>query len=149
MTGTSQELLEGLLRLKNLANDVHDRLHDQEHLWESIEYPKLEKVWDEANREVWDCIHHKFLRRLYDLGGRPPGVTDDPVMAYSRALEEFNNLHAECQELYAIVEEEYDHVTEKMLQKIQKKIEGWIGYLEAKLAQARILDRSDFMAEQM
>lgn len=148
MTG-SQTVIDGLLRLKQLANDVHDRLHDQEHLWEAIEYPKLEKVWDEANREVWDSIHHKFLRRLYDLGGRPPGVTDDPVMAYSRALKEFNDLHEECQRLYSVVEEDDDYVTQKILMKTQKTIEDWIGYFEAKLYQVRTLDRSDFMAEQM
>lgn len=149
MTG-SPEVIEMLLRLTRLSAEVHNALHDQEHAWEAAEYPKLEKVWDEANREVWDKVHHRFLKRLYDLGSSPSNVTRENVaQAYSRALEGFNSLHAECQRLYDLVEEDDDYVTEKLAMKVQKILESWINYFEAKLAQARTLDRSDFLAEQL
>src|SRR5208282_5368911 len=69
------EIIAGLIKLKELTNEVHDRLHDQEHLWEALEFPKLEKKWDKGNREMWDDLHHPFLRRALQLGGRPSGVT--------------------------------------------------------------------------
>ena len=91
----------------------------------------------------------KFLKRLMALGGRPEGVTDDVESAYTKALTDFNTIHNECQNLYDIVEEDDDYVTMKLLMKAQKKIEGWISYLEAKLEQVRTIDRSDFMTEQL
>src|SRR5271157_3616761 len=131
MTG-SPEVIASLLRLKDLTNEVHDRLHDQEHLWEALEYHKLEKTWDKANRDVWDDLHHRFLRRAYDLGARPDGVSDDVAAAYSRALQGFQSIHTECQQLYELVEVDRDYVTTKMLMKVQKEIEEWINYFEAK-----------------
>src|SRR5208337_5227564 len=85
----SPEIIAGLLKLKDLTNEVHDRLHDQEHLWEACEYPKLEHKWDKANRDIWDDIHHKFLRRIFALGGRPNGVKEDPATASPRASQGF------------------------------------------------------------
>ena len=150
----SPKVIASLLKLKDLTNEIHDRLHDQEHLWEALEYRKLEKVFDKANRDVWDDLHHRFLRRAYDLGGRPEGVSDDVATAYSRALDGFNRIHEECQQLYELVEADRDYVTTKMLMKVQKEVEEWINYFEAKLAQVRALkdeDGSDrsFMAEQL
>lgn len=145
----SPEVIAGLSRIKALTSEVHEALHDQEHLWEGLEYPKLEKVWDEANREVWDDLHHKFLKRLIALGGRTANMTENVAESYSRAIKLFSSLHDECQRLYMIVEEDDDYVTQKLLMKVQKKIESWITYLEAKLAQVPKPDPTDFMMEQM
>ena len=144
----SPEIIAGLLKLRDLTNEVHDRLHDQEHLWEAVEFPKLEKVWDEANRDIWDRMHHRFLRRLLALGGRPPGVTEDPVTAYIRALHGLNTIHQECRSLYEVVDKADDYVTLEMLMKVQKEVESWIRYFAAKLGQARSM-KSAFMPEQM
>lgn len=148
MTG-SPKIVEALLALKELSSTVRGHLHDQEHLWEAMEYHKLEKVFDQANREVWDDIHHRLLKRAYDLGGRPEGVSEDPAGAYSAALQDFTALHEACQELYELVEDDGDYVTEKMLMKIQKEVEAWINYFEAKLAQVRNLGPKPFLSEQM
>lgn len=146
---SSPEIIAALTRLKEMSALFCGALHDQEHLWEHAEYPKLEKVWDEANREVWECLHHKFLKRIYDLGGEPAGVTLDIVQAYKKALEGFSDLHAECQKVYELVEDDDDYVTEKLLMKTQAKIECWINYFEAKLAQVAVVKVPEFMAEQM
>lgn len=145
----SPKVVAALLSLKELSSQVRIRLHDQEHLWEAMEYHRLEKVFDQANRDVWDEIHHRFLRRAYDLGGRPDGVSEDPATAYSSALKEFNALHEACQGLYELVEADGDYVTEKMLMKVQKEVEAWINYFEAKLTQVRSLGSKPFMSEQM
>ena len=146
---TSPKVIESLLRLKNLTNEIYDQLHDQEHCWELLEYPKLEKLWDKANRDVWDDLHHKFLKRIFALGGTIEGVSSDVKSAYLAALTNFNAIHEECQKLYDLVEEDDDYVTTKLLMKAQKLVEEWINYFEAKLAQLETIDRSDFMTEQM
>lgn len=148
MTG-SLEITAGLIALTRLTSKVHDQLHDQEHFWESLEYGKLEDVWDEANRAVWDKIHHKLLRRAYALGGRPEGVSDNAEDAYRNAIEGLNEVHRECQKLYDFVEADDDYVTERILMKAQKQVEDWITYFEAKLAQVRKLESTAFMSEQM
>ncbi len=146
----SESVIAGLLRLKDLTNEVHDRLHDQEHLWEAIEYPRLEKKWDKANRELWDDIHHKFLRRAFALGGRPNGVTEDPATAYTRAIQGYQAIHQECAKLYEIAEKSpSDYVTIKLLMGVQKDVEEWLAYFEAKRAQVLALKPEGFLPEQM
>ena len=128
----------------------HEQLHDQEHLWEAEKYGKLEDWWDEANRDMWD-LHHKFLKRIYKLGGQPPDVTDNELDAYKRALNGFKALHSECQRLYELTEaEDYDedYVTQKMLMKVQKELESWIAETEARIKQVKRLGDT-FMGEQM
>lgn len=148
MNGSSA-LINVLLQLKVLSADVHDRLHDQEHCWEAAEYHKLEHKWDKANREVWDDLHHRFLRRIYDLGGSPDGVTTDVTVAYRNAISNFQKLRALCQQAYAVAETANDQVTMHMLMKVEAKAEKWLTYFEAKQGQVSEIDLSDFMSEQM
>jgi len=146
----SEQVIAGLMKLKDLTNEVHDRLHDQEHLWEACEYPKLEHKWDKANRDIWDGVHHKFLRRIFALGGRPNGVTEDPATAYTRAIQGFEAIHQECAKLYKVAETEpSDYVTVKLLMSVQKDVEKWLAYLKAKRAQVLAFKPEGFLPEQM
>ena len=152
MTG-SPEVIAGLLRALYAANAAFEPLHNQEHLWETDGYPELEKWFDKANRAVWRDVHHRLLKRLYKLGGMPPGVTRDPVEAFSKALTLWQDIHKACQDIYAVAEADGDYVTTDKLAEIQAVIEGWIVSAERKLRQLKTLDpkapTTPFMTEQM
>lgn len=145
----SPKVIESLARITEMTARLTDKVHDQEHYWEHLEYPKLESVFDEMNRKLWDKIHHRLLKRLFDLGGTPEDVTDDPAKAYRAALQGFSAVHEECQKLYDLVDEDDDYVTIKMLSKVQACVESWINYLEAKIAQVERIGTSEFLGEQL
>lgn len=146
---SSDDVIQLLLKLKDLTNDIHDRLHDQEHFWESLEYEKLEDVWDEANREVWDKLHHKFLRRIYELGGQPDGVTPDITTAYVNAMSGFQQIHDLCGKLCDAAHQSEDYVTKLLVMKSMKFVESWMAYIQAKQAQVKDLGAENFMTEQI
>src|SRR5208282_1458492 len=145
-------LKSGLAAALVKTKDAFDALHNQEHSWECDGFGKLEKWWDEANRDVWK-IHHRLLKRLYKLGGKPEGVTADPVEAFSAALRIFQGLHVTCQQLYEAAESDDDYVTSLKLAEIQTEIEDWLVSAEKHLNQLATLKpdapTSPFMAEQM
>lgn len=144
---TAPETAEALLALKDLLAEFHEALHDQEHCWEDAEYPKLERWWDEANRDIW-CLHHKVLKRAFDCGGRPQTCTDDEEKAYAAALAGFQRAHRQCQVVYEASEKENDYVTSMIAAKVQKKLESWIADTVAKLKQVRRL-KDLYAAEQL
>jgi hypothetical protein len=148
----SDALISGIIAALLKSKDAFDTLHNQEHAWECDGFKDLEKWWDEANRDVWR-IHHRLLKRLYKLGGKPAGVTADPVEAFTAALSLFQGLHEACQGLYAAAESDKDYVTSLKLAEIQTEIESWIVSAEKHLNQISKLDpeakTTPFMQEQM
>jgi len=151
MTG-NPDVISGILASLAGFNVAFEKLHNQEHLWESEGFGKLETWWDEANRDLWK-LHHKLLVRLYKLGGKPEGVTTDPVAAFTTALTLFQGLHEQCQTIYAAAEADNDYVTTLKLSKIQAELEAWIVSTEKKLKQLKMLDPvakpTPFMTEQL
>ena len=143
-------LVVGLLGLKTQMESIVVRLHDQEHCWEYAQYPKLESVWDEANRDVWNKMHHCILKRALKLGATLPATTTEPISAYQAAISDFNSIHEACQALYDIADRDDDYVTIALLAKVQRKVESWIAYLEGKLAQVTRAEQpgGEFLAEQ-
>jgi len=144
----SQAVITGLESVERLLVQAFEQLHSQEHFWEKAEYPKLEKVWDEANRDAWK-LHHVILKRLFKLGATPDGVTEDETEAFRKALALWQNIHAACQTVYDAADEADDYVTIAKLQDVQTEVESWIVYLQARLDQITKLSPSEFMSEQM
>ena len=146
-TAKLQAVIDALLKVKGLLVEAYEPIHSQEHLWEVLEYPGLEKWFDKLNRDLW-CLHHRILKRVFKLGGRPDGVTDDESAAFNKALSLLQGIHAACQEVYDVAEEADDYVTEGKLEDIQGDVEAWIVSARAKLAQIERL-KEGFMEEQL
>lgn len=147
MTG-NPKVIAGLTSVLLLLEKTFEQLHNQEHLWEHLEYPGLEEWFDEANRDVWK-LHHKVIKRIFALGGEAIGVTDNEADAFTKALQSFQALHEQCQAIYDAAEADDDYVTTKMLMKVQKTLEGWINAAEAKLGQISRLGSENFMTGQI
>jgi hypothetical protein len=138
---------QALLVFKDLAARVRERLHDQEHCWEDKGYRKLECWWNKLNDKVWKW-HHKALKRAFTVDVPPVSVTGDEVAAYQAAIDALDQLHAQCQKIYATAEAEGDYVTSGLSYEVQESIEEWLQDARARLAQAKRL-KDQYMAEQL
>ncbi len=77
-------------------------------------------------------------------------MTEDPATAYTRAIQGYQAIHQECAKLYEIAEKSpSDYVTIKLLMGVQKDVEEWLAYFEAKRAQVLALKPEGFLPEQM
>lgn len=132
---------------------LHQQAHLQEHRFELMGY-SFSSWWDKIETESHDCLTHYVLNRIGLLGGTPVPqwafaikFSDDVGEAISITLKALQKTHEAYNVACDAAEADDDYVTEKMIWKHLKKLEGWTAKFEARKAQFDKVGETAFLAE--
>jgi len=135
LTG-APKLIAALTEVHDLEDQLFAWAHLEEHWFEHGELDKLAGKFHKAGSMARER-RRPLLDRIYQLGGKMPGLEDDPTPALTEWLSRLGLIHGACQAAYDACEfsnGEEDYVTQDLLRENQEAIEEAMSKVAAKLA---------------